>query len=72
VIVGRYTMDLYCKYDQASTNHGRPIKHCGGSFQYCIGSTEGACKRESKRRGWKWVDGGTEVICKSCYASGLR
>jgi hypothetical protein len=67
MIVSCYSMDLYrvniptgvWKHDDMTYGYGT------GQF---IGRTEGECKGEARRKGWRFVGG--DVICPHCVKAG--
>lgn len=59
MIVGCYTMDLYCD----ASDHKSVATRRGG-WQY-TGETAGECKRKAKADGWKFHRDG-EVSCPEC------
>lgn len=66
MIVGGYTLDLYCS--NSACRHG---KYGSEPAAETFFSEEGAtCRRRARKRGWKFVraeDGiGKDVLCPEC------
>lgn len=62
MIVGCYTLDLYCD----DPEHARPIGMLiGAPFQY-TGRTRTGCVQEAKADGWKLQDRADRAICPAC------
>lgn len=73
MIVGCYSLHLYCVYDELPTwyhhEHGdEPVPfgfHAYREFPAEFdGRTEAECKRQARKRGWKFRDG--DVLCPRC------
>lgn len=67
MIVGGYTLDLYCDFPDESWEHRGYSAAPGGGFAQFIHDENGAGARKMARRaGWKFERGGMRVICPSC------
>lgn len=59
MIVGCYTLDLYCDREEGEPQHGfREFPH-----QF-TGHTEGDCMQDARARGWRFRDGA--AYCPKC------
>lgn len=70
MIVGGYTLDLYCRYGRTSAGSGASDIHhlkTPESAQF-TGESFADCKKQAKRKGWRFVtrDGHKDTICPSC------
>jgi hypothetical protein len=66
MIVGCYTLDLYCDRDNPDGYTIADIpEHGFREFPHQFtGHTEGVCMRDAKRRGWRFQDG--KAYCPRC------
>jgi len=73
MIVGGYSLHLYCKYEDCIENK-IPVGMVGKPFtQRCAefdGDTLKACKAQAEVKGWHFLKG--DCICRLCYAKGRR
>jgi len=60
MIVGCYSMDLYCANQPSDTCKGG---YMSGAWQF-TGQTEAECKREARSKGWRFTKGDT--TCPHC------
>ena len=67
MIVGGYSMDLYC--DKAGCNNGHRGSNMG-EVQY-VGETRSECVREARRDGWRFSRSKSpkEAYCPECSKS---
>ena len=65
MIVGCYSMDLYCSNDARCVGeigpYQRQVRFCGFT-----GETAAQCRKEARKIGWKFING--DVICPKCTA----
>ena len=75
MIVGGYTLDLYCRNDSECSFIGKEYEDFPGGNKFVSyeaskasihGRSEGACLKDAKVRGW--VLAGGDVVCKWCAA----
>jgi hypothetical protein len=66
VIVGCYSLDLYCDRDNPDGYTIADIpEHGFREFPHQFtGHTEGVCMRDARRRGWRFADG--KSYCPKC------
>jgi hypothetical protein len=65
VIVGCYTMHLYC-------DHAGHVSHRGGYHDEYTGQTAGACRKEARQEGWLFDLDHNTVYCHDCQRVALR
>lgn len=63
MIVGCYSMDLYCDNDHKTDGTAREYQ-LAKPGQY-TGHTEADCKRDARKEGWKFKRNG-KVYCPAC------
>jgi len=59
VIVGCYTMDLYCDCESDRHDHGE-FPHQFIAHKYS------QCKRQAQKEGWVFKRNGTDAVCPKC------
>lgn len=60
--VSSYAMDLYCDIDNP--------QHLYNEFPHSFtGETNAECKKQARKRGWKFKKDGT-VVCPKCVRKG--
>ncbi len=64
MIVGGYTLHLYCDFKDESFGHGRP-----GEF---AGETKGHAFRDALRSGWKIDLKAGTALCPNCAKEGRK
>ena len=73
MIVGCYTMDLYC--DAGDTCALFVARGYGGPTEWTSGptvQTESAARVEARADGWHFERGGSRVLCPRCWKAGTR
>jgi len=69
MIVGCYTMDLYCDNPKCEAVFAGLDGHRDGIQMGFTGSTRAACARQARRVGWRV--GRTKAYCPRCLAGHL-
>lgn len=65
MVVGGYTLDLYCDCQSDAHKHGE-FPH-----QF-FGETYSGTSRQAKRQGWKITKDRSKAICPKCVSQGLK
>lgn len=63
MIVGCYTMDLYCDVPDARAGTDHPPDEFPHVF---TGQTARRCRRAAMARGWKFLRDGVRAVCPKC------
>lgn len=76
MIVGCYTVHLYCDFGKEGKRKGDSYKLHGGIEAYKLehvmeftGRTEGACFKEARKRGWRIYKAQGKAKCPSCSSA---
>jgi hypothetical protein len=72
MIVGCYTLHLYCDYPDDDYSHRGSGEWPGPGYGSFNGRTEAGSKREAIRKGWKFHRDGDRVLCPFCVAAGRK
>ena len=71
MIVGGYSLDLYCVHEklpvayQSRAESCPPGHHWWDEFPHeYYGNTERECKRQARKSGWKFING--DAVCPRC------
>ena len=64
VMVGGYTLDLYCDNPKCKNHIDKKNLRYDGPDQF-TGETFSQCKRKAKKGGWVFSDDGT-ILCPRC------
>lgn len=70
MVVGGYSLDLYCDYPDESYAHRGSAQFAGAGKADFAAETGPAAKAEAKRAGWKIERGERRAICPSCQKVG--
>lgn len=74
MIVGCYTMHLYCDGAKTCPNGGCKIGGGGESVPpaQCTGQTRGECAAKAKKRGWRLNHRTDTALCPACAKAGVK
>lgn len=77
MVVGGYTLDLYCDFPDESQSvneqweHRGSARHPGPGFEQFTHSENGAgARRQAKKAGWLIERGGMRALCPWCIKRG--
>lgn len=71
MIVGCYSLDLYCEKAAAGVHSHHP-HHVSGSPAQFTGETGGECRAQARKKGWHLDLANGRAICHKCWANGVR
>lgn len=72
MIVGCYSLHLYCDFPDDSYAHRGSGEHPGPGFGDFSGETGGAARNRARRAGWLLESGLTRALCPSCIKQGRQ
>jgi len=67
VIIGGYTLDLYCDGPRHRELHPNKLGSCDASF---AGPTKSDCTKQACEKGWKLT--GDKCLCRRCREAARR